>query len=126
MGDELVLGSSVRMLGLPQGSRMNDVPGQASTCWVASSSSPGRRQRSKRSVTCSGQRPALAVLAADVGLGLGGIRVAEPLRVPLQLLAGAVGDIAQVVGLGQPARVVEVAERRCARLAGVELLGVVT
>src|SRR5579883_2136738 len=71
------------------------------------------------------ERPALAVFAMEERLGLGGIGGIELGGVPLQRLAGAVGDIAQVVGLGEPARVVEVAGCRRAGLAGVDPLGVV-
>ena len=71
------------------------------------------------------QCPSLAILAADERVGLGGVGGGELDGVPLELLAGAVGDVAQVVGLGQPAGVLEVAGRRRAGLAGVDPLGVV-
>src|SRR4051812_15678015 len=75
--------------------------------------------------TLSGQRPALAVSAADVWLGLGRVPGPELGRGPLEFLAGAVGGVAPEGRLGQPARVLEVAGRRRAGLAGVEPLGVV-
>ena len=53
-----------------------------------------------------------------------GALVARIARVPLELLADAVGDVAQVIGLGEPAGVLEVAGRRRAGLAGVNPLGV--
>src|SRR5690606_18150798 len=71
------------------------------------------------------ERPAVAVVAAEEGLGLGGVGGAHGVGVPLDLAADAVGDVAQVVGLGQPAGVLEVRARRLAGLAGVDPLGVV-
>ena len=51
-------------------------------------------------------------------LGLGAVRRLEVSRVPLDLLASLVGNGAQQDGLGQRARVVEVARRQAAGLAG--------
>ena len=58
-------------------------------------------------------------------LGLRGVAGVELGGVPLELLAHAVGDIPQVIGLGQPARIGKSAGRRRAGLAGVNPLGVV-
>src|SRR4051794_28004471 len=81
------------------------------------------KDRHTRGKTASGQRPSLAVLAADERIGLGGVPGGEPDGVPFELLAGAVGDVAEVVRLGEPARVFEVAQRGRAGLAGVDPLG---
>src|SRR5262249_25535412 len=72
------------------------------------------------------QLPALAVVAAEELLRLGG--VANPHRpgVPLQTLAGAVGDVAEVVRLGQQTTVAEMTRRRRAGLAGPQPFGVMT
>src|SRR5688500_18114523 len=69
-----------------------------------------------------GQRPPLAVLAAEVLLGLGRVGELHVLRVPLQPLAGAERDVAEVVGLGQRAGVAEVAVGRLAGLARLDPL----
>src|SRR5262249_6068586 len=68
--------------------------------------------------------PALAVVTAEVLLRLG--RVANPHRpgVPLQALAGTIGDVAKMVRLGQQPAVAEVARRRSAGLAGSQPLRV--
>src|SRR4051812_42291692 len=57
------------------------------------------------------QHPPLAVLAADERVRLRGVAGLHAFGVPLQLLARAVGHVAEVVGLGQPAGVLEVGER---------------
>src|SRR5690348_5757572 len=71
----------------------------------------------------SPQRPSLAVLPPEEALRLRGVADAQGLRVPLDPLAGAVGDVAEVVGLGEPAAVAEVARRRRAGLAGAQPFG---
>ncbi len=71
------------------------------------------------------QLPPLAVRPADERVGLGGVGRLHLRRVPLELLADAVGDVAQVVRLGQPAGVFEVGRRLPAGLAGLDPLGVV-
>src|SRR5262245_52729943 len=68
----------------------------------------------------SPQRPPLAILASEEFLRVRGVRDLHVLRIPLDALAGAVGDIAEVVGLGEQAAVGEVARRRGAGLAGVD------
>src|SRR5687768_14155852 len=71
--------------------------------------------------------PPLAVLAADELLRLGGVRHPQVGPVPLDRLAGAVGDGAEQHGFAQRAAVVELArrERRVGLEAGVDPLGVV-
>src|SRR5262249_31426599 len=72
----------------------------------------------------SGERPPLAILPTDERLGLGRIAGVQPGGIPLQLLPGTIGDIPQVVGLGQPPGIGEGTGRRLARLAGVNPLRV--
>jgi hypothetical protein len=53
----------------------------------------------------SNQGPALSIFAADKLIGVSGI---ESAGVPFQLLSGPVGNVAEVVGLGQPTGVFKV------------------
>src|SRR5688572_7731870 len=73
----------------------------------------------------SHQTPPLPILPPDDRICLRTALGDEVLGVPLNLLAQAIRDVAQVVGLGQPAGVLEVRAGRLARLAGVNPLGVV-
>src|SRR5262245_9068947 len=77
-----------------------------------------------RGLSFSRQFPALAVLAAEELLRLRHVADAHRLRVPFETLGGAVGDVAQVVRLGQQSAVAEVTRRRRAGLAGTQPLGV--
>src|SRR5262249_33869369 len=72
----------------------------------------------------SAQRPGLAVLLAEVALGLRLAGLEAP-RLPADRLADAVGDVAQQHRLGQQAGVAEVARRRPAVLARLHPLLVV-
>src|SRR5436190_6178242 len=65
------------------------------------------------------QLPALAILAPDERVRRARVGRAEFGRIPLQLLAGAIGYVAEVVRLGQPAGILEVARGRLASLARV-------
>src|SRR5258708_2669781 len=69
--------------------------------------------------------PALPVLSAEEGFGLRAVRGLEVRSIPLDLLARPIGHVAQQDGLGQGARVVEVAGGRTAVLAGGDPFGVV-
>jgi len=51
------------------------------------------------------QRPAVAVLAADQSIGFRTIDAAKVLGVPLDLFAQSIGDVAEVIGLGEQTRV---------------------
>jgi len=66
------------------------------------------------------QRPAFAIRRLDEPIGLGAVAGLQVFRIPLQLLAGPEGDRPQQVVLDQRTGVLEVAERRRARLAGME------
>ncbi len=72
----------------------------------------------------SRQFPTRAIVAADESVGGGAIGGPHVRRVPFQADAAAKGDVAQMVGFGQPAGVIEVAGCRLAGLAGREPLGV--
>src|SRR5438067_2386610 len=86
--------------------------------------------RSTRSLSDTGpllesidlQFPPLAVLAVDQRVGFGAVGGAELVGVPGDLLADAIGHVPQVIGLGEPARILEVGARRLARLAGPQPL----
>src|SRR5277367_3528141 len=70
------------------------------------------------------QCPTFAVIAADQRLGLrcvGGIQLG---RVPLELFADAVSHVPEVVCLGQPTRILEVAGRGSAGFASVDPLSI--
>ena len=62
--------------------------------------------------------PTLAVLAFDVPLGIGSVGSSHLFYIPLDLLARAIRDIAEVVGFGQQTGVFEVAQCRIAPFAG--------
>ncbi len=66
------------------------------------------------------QLPALAVFTAYERLGIGSIGGTHRLGIPMEFLAGAVGDVAEVVGLCQQTGVLEVAQGRCAAFAGID------
>src|SRR6188472_3875312 len=69
------------------------------------------------------QVPPLSIFPFDEFVRLGSIRALEQGGVPLNLLADAIGDVAEVVRLRQPAGVLEVAGGRLAGFAGVDPLG---
>lgn len=66
------------------------------------------------------QFPVLAVSASNEGLGIGSIGGPHRLGIPMEFLGGAEGDVAELVGLGQQAGVLEVAQGRCAAFAGID------
>src|SRR5207302_1816616 len=70
--------------------------------------------------------PTFAVFAAEEAVGFGRVAGAHVFRVPFQLLAGAVGDVAEVVRLREPAGVFKVGRGRRAGLASLDPFGVVT
>src|SRR5262249_18633839 len=78
-----------------------------------------------RGLSFSRQFPALAIVAAEQFLGLGRVANAHGFGVPFETLAGAVGDVAQVVRLGQQSTVAEVTRRRRAGLASAQPFRVV-
>jgi len=60
---------------------------------------------------------------ADQRVGFTGILAAQILRVPLDPFADAVGDVAEMIGFGEAARVLEVGGAGLAAFAGAEPLG---
>src|SRR5881296_3636646 len=69
--------------------------------------------------------PSLPVLPPDVPVGFRDVRHLQALRVPLDLLPDAKGDVAQKHGLRHWARVVEVRLSAWSALAGLNPLDVV-
>ena len=72
------------------------------------------------------QLPRYPVFAADELIRFRRVLGFHVCRVPLQLFARAVCDVTQMVGFGEPARVLEVARGGFAGLAGVNPLGVMS
>lgn len=68
---------------------------------------------------CLFQLPTLAILSADEWFGFGCVGHSQVRGIPLEFLTDAEGDIAQVIRLGQPTSILEVARRWLARLASV-------
>lgn len=66
-----------------------------------------------------GKFPTLAIDPADVLVRIQRIRAAQVHRVPFQLLAQPISHIPQMIGLGQPPGVFEIAGGRFARLATI-------
>src|SRR5580765_7172958 len=77
------------------------------------------RRRNPNEIHSLHQLPVLAIFAADERVRRARVGHAEFGRIPLQLLAGAIGYVAEVVRLRQPAGVLEVASGRLASLASV-------
>src|SRR6185436_8685700 len=72
------------------------------------------------------ERPAFAVRAANKFVGFGSVFRAKFFRVPLQSLADAIGDVAEMIGFGQPAGVLEVGAGGRAAFASGDPFGVMT
>src|ERR1035441_927525 len=79
-----------------------------------------RRLARSKTLAHSRQLPSLPIFAADVARRFGAILRLEPGGVPLNAFARAISDVAQVVGFGQRAGVIEVAGRGLAGLAGFD------
>src|SRR5690348_5779206 len=68
----------------------------------------------------SNDLPTPAIFSAEEVFGLGSVADTQRLGIPFETFAGAVGDVAEVVGLGQQATVAEMARRRRTRLTSVQ------
>src|SRR2546429_432537 len=102
----------------PGSRRMTDLPSRAAATAAITplAVAPG----AVASSVPSSQSPALPIPPPDQRVGFPRILAAQILRVPLDPFADAVGDVAEVIGFGEPARVFEVGGAGLAALAGAE------